>query len=100
MNKFVLIALSGLIVSSTSLSAKHKKRDGGGFGVQFGGIAIGLGGSSKGPIIGLGPSPDPIIPLSAVVIPGAPVEDDNSNDNDNQEKTAAKKEVKKSRKKY
>lgn len=97
MNKFVLIALSGLVISSTSLSAKHKKREGGGIGVQLGGLAIGLGGSSKGPIIGLGPSPDPIIPLSAVVIPGAPVEDDNNNDN--QEKPA-KKEAKKKTKKY
>ena len=45
-------------------------RDGGALGVQFGGITFGLGGSSEGPIIGVGHSPDNDLSFSAVIVPG------------------------------
>lgn len=42
----------------------------GGVGVQIGPVAFGLGGSRRGPIVGVGPAPDNGLPFSAVIIPG------------------------------
>ncbi len=44
--------------------------DGGALGVQFGDVTFGLGGSSEGPIIGVGHSPDNDLSFSAVIVPG------------------------------
>ena len=73
MKKLLFLILA--IFSSISLAKRDNgcqpcKRSGGGVGVQFGPLAFGLGGSSNGPIIGFGPSPDPDIPFSPVIIPG------------------------------
>jgi hypothetical protein len=45
--------------------------DGGALGVQLGGVTFGLGGSSRGPIIGVGPSPCNGRCFSAVIVPGS-----------------------------
>lgn len=44
--------------------------DGGALGLQLGGITFGLGGSSNGPIIGIGPSPDNDLPIAFPIVPG------------------------------
>ena len=62
MKKTILILIS--ILTGTILA------DGGALGVQFGGVTFGLGGSSNGPIVGVGPSPSNGLPFSAVIVPG------------------------------
>lgn len=42
---------------------------GGAIGLQLGKVTFGLGGSSNGPIIGIGPSPDNGLPLSVGIVP-------------------------------
>jgi len=44
--------------------------DGGAIGLQLGPITFGLGGSSKGPILGIGPSPDNGLPIAVPFVPG------------------------------
>ncbi len=44
--------------------------DGGALGLQLGPITFGLGGSSNGPIIGIGPSPDNGLPIAVPFVPG------------------------------
>ena len=59
-----------LILTLSLISIASIFADGGALGVQLGGITFGLGGSSCGPIIGVGPSPDNGRCFSAVVVPG------------------------------
>jgi hypothetical protein len=42
---------------------------GGAIGLQLGKVTFGLGGSSNGPIIGIGPSPDNGLPISVGIVP-------------------------------
>lgn len=44
--------------------------DGGAIGLQLGKVTFGLGGSSNGPIIGIGPSPDNDLPVAIGYVPG------------------------------
>jgi hypothetical protein len=65
MNKLILFTLISLFTLSNKISA-----DGGAIGLQLGKITFGLGSSSKGPIIGIGPSPDNHLPISLPFVPG------------------------------
>ena len=67
MKKLTVLALLSVALLATEVFAGP---DGGAFGLQLGPITFGLGGSSNGPIIGIGPSPDNGLPFSAVVVPG------------------------------
>ncbi|MDR3647030.1 MAG: hypothetical protein P4L22_05825 [Candidatus Babeliales bacterium] len=58
------------MLSITSLLAANIYADGGAVGLQLGKVTFGLGGSSNGPIIGIGPSPDNGRKFSAVIVPG------------------------------
>ena len=62
----ILIIISGI---SSNIFARCCRR-GGALGVQFGRVTFGLGGSSNGPIIGVGPSPDNGRAFSPVIVPG------------------------------
>lgn len=59
---FAICAISSL--------AANIYADGGALGVQLGRVTFGLGGSSNGPIIGIGPSPDNDLPLAVGYVPG------------------------------
>lgn len=65
MKKIMLLA----IILASSISA-HIFADGGAFGIQLGRLTFGLGGSSRGPIIGVGPSPDNGLPFAVPFVPG------------------------------
>lgn len=65
MKKLVLFYSLTLLMATPIVTA-----DGGALGVQFGDVTFGLGGSSKGPIIGVGPSPNDGS-FSAVIVPGS-----------------------------
>lgn len=60
-----IVVLIGFTLSNRILA------DGGALGLQLGGITFGLGGSSNGPIIGVGPSPDNDLPISFPIVPGS-----------------------------
>ena len=53
--------------------------DGGALGLQLGRVTFGIGGSSNGPIIGVGPSPDNGLPIAVPFVPGGSCCDDNYN---------------------
>ena len=87
MKKILILATICTLLLSASNAFSKQKRRGGGLGVQLGPIAFGLGGSHRGPILGIGPSPNPDVPLSAVVIPG---DDCDCNDDDYKKKDSRK----------
>lgn len=65
MKKLILIASVMIFSLSANIFA-----DGGAIGLQLGRVTFGLGGSCKGPIIGIGPSPDNGLPISLPIVPG------------------------------
>ncbi len=58
------------ILSFVTLVTANIFADGGAIGLQLGKVTFGLGGSSNGPIIGVGRSPDNGRDFSAVIVPG------------------------------
>ncbi len=65
MKKIILTVILTVFVISNKVLA-----DGGALGLQLGGVTFGLGGSSNGPIIGVGPSPDNGLPVAFPIVPG------------------------------
>lgn len=65
MNKLFLTLLFASLVSIYTLFSR-----GGALGLQLGKITFGIGGSSNGPIIGIGPSPDNNLPIAVPFVPG------------------------------
>lgn len=66
MKKLILFYSLTLLVVTPVVTA----RDGGAVGVQFGDVTFGLGGSSEGPILGIGHSPDNGRSFSPIIVPG------------------------------
>lgn len=69
-----------LFITLALLGTSYTFAGGGAVGLQLGPVTFGLGGSSNGPIIGVGRSPDNGLPFSAVVVPGDCCDCDNNCD--------------------